>query len=360
MSNFRMCGALALAAIIGLGLGSCQSTSKRPADKVKYVKIQEVGSTEYLSTLQYPGKVKAPTDASVAFKVSGAIEKIFVKEGQRIHKGQILAQMDQTDYQVQMDATEAEYLQIKAECERIMRLYEENSVSANDYDKAQYGLKQITAKYQHAKDQLEYTTLKAPFDGYVQERHFQEHEIVSAGLPVLSVISGGTPEVEISLPASEYIHKDLFGDITCSFDIYPGKTYRLEYVSCTPKANANQLYTMKLKLITDGNPVPSLGISTMVSIKVVHDNEDYLSVPYSALKEEPTGTIVWKVDPSSMTISKVSVKLERLLSNGQCVISSDGILRGDKIVTSGVHHVSQGERVEAYEKPSSTNVGGLM
>lgn len=360
MSIFRICGTLSLATLVSLVFSGCQNASKATPEKVQYVKIQEVRSTEYLSTLQYPGKVQSPTDASVSFKVSGAIEKIFVKDGQRIQKGQVLAQMDRTDYQIQLDAAEAEYLQIKAECERVMKLYEENSVSANDYDKAKYGLKQITAKYQHAKDQLEYTTLKAPFDGYVQRRYFEEHEIVSAGLPVISLFSNGTPEIEINIPASEYIRKDLFHDYTCSFDIYPGKTYQLEYISCLPKANANQLYTMKLRIVKGENPMPSLGISTMVNIKVSHEDENYMVVPYSALKKEPNSVIVWKVDGATSTIKSVPVQMERLLSNGLCVISADGISTGDRVVSSGVHQLQEGEKVEEYQQPSSTNVGGLM
>ena len=73
-----------------------------------------------------------------------------------------------------------------------------------------YGLRQITAKYNHAKDQLEYTRLYAPFSGYVQKRLFDSHETVAAGMPVVSVISEGTPEVEINLPAVEYIRRRQF------------------------------------------------------------------------------------------------------------------------------------------------------
>lgn len=59
----------------------------------------------------------------------------------------MLAELDPTDYQVQLDATEAEYRQIKAEAERVIALYQENGTTPNTYDKAVYGLKQITSKY---------------------------------------------------------------------------------------------------------------------------------------------------------------------------------------------------------------------
>lgn len=162
-------------------------------------------------------------------------------------EGQLLAELDPTDYQVQLDATEAEYQQIKAEAERVMALYKDNGTTPNANDKAVYGLKQITAKYKHHKDQLAYTRLYAPFNGYVQKRLFEAHETIGAGMPVIAMISGGTPEVEINLPAAGYISREQFDNYHCTFDIYPGETYPLKLISVTPKANANQLYTMRLR-----------------------------------------------------------------------------------------------------------------
>ena len=136
------------------------------------------------------------------------------KDGARVQAGQLLAELDPTDYQVQLDATEAEYKQIKAEAERVMALYKDNGTTPSANDKAVYGLKQITAKYQHHKDQLGYTRLYAPFSGYIQKRLFEAHETIGAGMPVLSMISSGAPEVEINLPAAEYIRREQFDQYT--------------------------------------------------------------------------------------------------------------------------------------------------
>lgn len=165
-----------------------------------------------------------------------------------MRKGQLLAELDPTDYRIQLDVAEAEYQSVKAEAERVMALYKENVTTPDANDKAVYGLRQITAKYNHAKDQLAYTRLYAPFSGYVQKRLFDSHETVAAGMPVVSIISEGSPEVEINLPAVEYIRRQQFTRYYCTFDIYPHQRYALELISVTPKANANQLYTMRLQL----------------------------------------------------------------------------------------------------------------
>lgn len=135
---------------------------------------------------------------------------MYVNDGTYVRKGQLLAELDPADYQIQLDAAEAEYQSVKAEAERVMALYKENVTTPDANDKAMYGLKQITAKYNHAKDQLEYTRLYAPFSGYVQKRLFDSHETIAAGMPVVSIISEGTPEVEINLPAVEYIRRQQF------------------------------------------------------------------------------------------------------------------------------------------------------
>ena len=136
---------------------------------VKTVKVDTVSVCSVESGTDYPGKVRVATDADLAFRVSGTILRIPVKEGQYVKQGTLLAEMDPRDYKVQLSATEAEYKQIKGDAERVITLYQKGTASQSDYDKAVYGLQQITAKYDNHKNQLKDTRLVAPFDGYVQK-----------------------------------------------------------------------------------------------------------------------------------------------------------------------------------------------
>ena len=176
------------------------SHTRQESSRLQTVKTDTVISAAEQSILQYPGKVKAAEDASLSFRVSGTIRRIYVKEGARVRKGQLLADLDPTDYQIQLDATEAEYLQVKSEAERVMALYKDGGTTPAANDKAEYGLKQITAKYNHHKDQLSYTRLCAPFDGYIDKHLFEPYETVGAGMPVITMIGDGRTEVEINLP----------------------------------------------------------------------------------------------------------------------------------------------------------------
>ena len=348
-----------LASISLCSLTSCNG-STQDAKGCQTVKIDTVISASGQSYLQYPGKVKAAQDISLAFRVSGTIQKIYVKDGARVQAGQLLAELDPTDYQVQLDATEAEYKQIKAEAERVMALYKDNGTTPSANDKAVYGLKQITAKYQHHKDQLGYTRLYAPFSGYIQKRLFEAHETIGAVMPVLSMISSGAPEVEINLPAAEYIRREQFDQYYCTFDIYPEQTYLLKLISVTPKANANQLYTMRLQLLADKQPIPSPGMNTMVTIRCDSDSPRNLSVPGNAILQKNGKACVFVYNPSDNKVSSREVTVVRLMSDGRSIITSDGLKPGDLIVSAGIHYIENGEIVKPLPVASETNIGGLL
>lgn len=338
---------------------SCARPEKG-AKTLQTVKIDTVVSASGQTALQFPGKVKAAQDVSLAFRVSGTIRKIYVEDGARVREGQLLAELDPADYQVQLDATEAEYRQIKAEAERVMALYKENGTTPNANDKAVYGLKQITAKYQHHKDQLEYTRLYAPFSGFVQKRLFDAHETIGAGMPVISMVSAGIPEVEINLPAADYIRRDHFDGYLCTFDLYPGETYPLKFISITPKANANQLYTMRLQMVPGQLPLPSPGMNTMVTIYCREGEAKPVSVPGGALLQKDGKTYVFVYDPSAGKVHSREVTVLRLLSDGRAMVVSDALQAGEIVVASGVHHIEEGEDVRPLATGSKTNVGGLL
>ena len=339
-------------------LASC-SESAQHRNPIVTVKTDTVVSNGERSFLQYPGRVKAAQDIDMAFRVSGTIQKIYVKDGASVKAGQLLAEMDPSDYQIQLSATEAKYHQIKAEAERVIALYEDGGATPNDYDKAVYGLKQIEALYKHHQDELAYTKLYAPFDGFVQKRFFEAHETIGAGMPVLSMLGKGTPEVEIYLPAAEYIRKEQFSSFHCTFDIYPGKIYPLELIGITHKANANQLYTMRLKLEVGDRPLPSAGMNTMVSVFYDDGEKHSMQVPTSALLHQE-GEVGVFVIADNQTVKFTKVTCVRPLNNGCTVIVSNQLRPGQTIVSAGVHSLKDGQQVRQLAPISSTNIGGLL
>lgn len=333
---------------------------KGQKEVIKTIKVDSAITYGEKKTVSFPGKVKAASEVNLAFRISGPITKINVTEGQFVRKGQVIAEMDSRDYAIQLSATEAEYKQIKAEAERIIQLHERQSVSENDYDKAVSGLQQITAKYDAHKNALSDTKLKAPFDGYIQKRYFDSNETISAGMPVFSMISAGTPEVEIYIPAGEFIQRDQFDSYSCYFELYPNRTFPLELIAINRKANLNQLYTVRLRFNKEpDSPLPSPGMSTMVTIQYKPENATMVSIPLNAVFEINNSPTVWVYDSTQQRVNARAIRISEIMTDGTLTVS-EGLRAGEKVVSAGVHHLSDGEKVELLPQTTETNVGGLL
>ena len=269
-----------------------------------------------------------------------------------------LAALDARDYRLQAAAAAAEYKRVKAEAERVMALYADGAATPDAYDKARYGLQQITAKYENSRNQLADTEIRMPFDGYVQKRLFDPSPVVGARMPVLPVVSAEAPEIEINIPGSEYVRRSEFDGFEAAFDFRPGKRIPLRLRSISPKANANQLYTLRLGVPAVLRPLSSPGMISLVTIVCRPSGAAQVAVPAVALFDDGDRTCVWICREDSTVVSR-EVRVERLQPGGEAVVGA-GLAAGERIVTSGVHRLREGEKVAPLPGVTKTNVGGVL
>ena len=301
----------------------------------------------------FSGIVKENAETSLGFKTAGQIERILVKEGDHVRKGQLLAQLDAKDYQLGVNAAQIQYDQLKTEVDRMRLLYEGKSLSANDFEKAVSGLEQLGIQLQVNKNKLDYTRLYAPQDGIIQSVNFEQAEMVNAGTPVFTLLDLHQMEVEVSLPQSIYAQRDRFSDIVCIAD---GQTYPLRLISIVPKADNNQLYTTKFSL---GKARLTAGQNVDVSINMTAtDNADHLVLPLPCLFEDAGKTCVWTLSADSV-VHRQEVSVSGTDDAGRAIITS-GLNGKETVVRAGTDALRDGEKVKIISQPSATNVGGLI
>ena len=345
-----------IAILLCISTGCSQKHAQVPL--IKSVKIDTAQLYNRAEELTFPGKVEAGKDINIAFKVAGTIEEIPVNQGDFVKKGDIIAIMDPRDYQTQLNATTAEYNAIKGQAERVISLYQDSSVAENDYEKAMYGLQQITAKLKAHQDALNDTKLRAPFDGYIQKIIFDKNETVGAGMAVISMIGNSPNQVTINIPIKSYTQRDNFDSYSCTFDIMPNRVFPLELIGVSPKANMNQLYNVKLQFKeSDKNITP--GMSTNVTITQRHESEERLQIPLSAIFNKEGATYVMIYNPTSSTVETRKVNIDSIDRNSMVLITN-GLNEGDIVVSAGVNSLKDGEKVTPLKENSSTNIGGLL
>lgn len=312
------------------------------------------------SIKHFSGVVKAGHDISLGFKTAGQLSQILVKEGDHVRKGQLMARLDDADYKLGVEALEIQCKQLEDEVARTRKLYENKSVSANDYEKAVAGLRQLKVQLQANRNKLDYTALYAPTDGYVQSVNFAPAEMVDAGTAVFNLLDVQRLEVETDLPAEVYLQRARFGLISCQPAFDDTENLPMKLVSITPMADGNQLYRMTLAF--EGTPDARLTAGMNIGVTLRIEGRDstarVFSLPLHAVARQEGETYVWVMRPDS-TVSRRPVVCSGLDETGAAIITS-GLQGDEQVVKAGGGLLQENEKVRVAGQESETNVGGLI
>lgn len=354
----RIVRTLAMMTFAMVVMMACTLKNEPMTNRIRFVDIVTPTPLISLTVKDYPGRVKESDHINLAFKTGGQIERIGVRVGDRVEKGQFLANIDSSDYVLGLRNYEVQYRQMKGEVERLKTLYEKRSVSENDYEKAVAGLEQLEIAVEGSRRKVAYTSLHAPASGVITDVFYSASELVDAGMAVFSLLADSEMEVFFDIPVAEYLERDNFGKICCVASFAPDISMPMRVLSVTPKADNSQLYRVYLAFndTVCGHITPGMTVS--VKVEKHNRNKCGVSIPISSvcvLEQEP---FVWVVDDSGI-LRKRKVELGSIDKNG-CVIVRSGLNETDTIVKTGVSALQEGEYVRVLPRPSETNVGNLL
>lgn len=335
-------------------LAAC-SDSKTEQVTPPSVYVTAVGEGSSTANSSFSGRVTDDNSVSLGFKTAGQIQRILVREGQHVTKGQLLAELNSDDYRLGVEAIQSQYNQVAAEVARAKRLFEKQSITANDYEKAVAGLHQLGVQLRVNKNKLAYTRLYAPASGVIGAVNFSAAEMVDAGTAVFTLLNSSPLEVECDVPATVYSHLKDYTDFSCT-TADDGEAFPLRVVSVVPKADSNQLY--KLRLGFEAQPGKDFTPGVNVSVNYHYSCAPGLTVPAAAVFMQDGKEAVWILKADS-TVALRSVEVTGVPHSGQLTIAK-GLSHGENVVSAGVSALHQGERVRVIQQPSETNVGALL
>lgn len=345
--------------IVAGTLCSCGGASHE-ISVIRSVALTDPVLLESTHVINRSGVIREAHTISLGFKTAGQIERIHVREGDHVRQGQLLAELDATDYQLGVEALQIQYDQLEDEVARTKQLFDQKSVSANDYEKALAGLKQLGVELQVNKNKLDYTKLYAPADGYVQSVNFSPAEMVDAGTALFTLLDVSHMEVVADIPVGEYRQRNHFTRFYCKVAGIDDE-FSMKLSSITPKADGNQLYQLRLIFTEQPNKRLTAGMNAEIGI-VVADTVSItgFAVPLCSVFQDNDGNkpCVWVFGTDS-TVSKRSVVLNGIDADGRAVVI-EGLTGDERIVRAGVNVLQEGQRVRVTEKPNKTNVGGLQ
>lgn len=350
---------LSRAALLLLVFAACEKKEETPPlmRSVKYATVQNLGKGEERI---FSGTSHAELETKLSFKVAGTIERLPVGSGEFIQAGTMIAQLDQLDYQLKEQETEAALLDAEAKFRnaasdyaRIRELYETKSVSRQEYDaaraaaeSAKANVKAAAKKVALAKAQLDYTTLLAPRDGWLYSVPVEERENVTVGQTIAILHSGNLIDVKVSIPENYIANIKKGDDVVVTFDAQPGKSYpaSISKVGVASTVSTTFPVTAKLKGAVLGiRP----GMAAEVRFYFLRPpGERGVVVPASAVLGEGAERFVYVLhregnDVGSVEKRKVVIGL--ITNEGMQILQ--GLKEGELIVTAGIPFLHDGEKV---------------
>lgn len=313
----------------------------------------------------YPGAVRARFQPELAFRVGGKIIVRKVQTGQRVKAGDVLAELDPADLQLQVQAMQAQRLDAQAgltlardELQRYQQLYERNLLSKSQLDSlrareksAQAQLSQADAALKNAQNQLQYSQLLAPEDGIIAQTRAEAGQVVAAGQPVFVLAADGPREVEFSIPEQAYAEFAIGQPVQVALLSQPdvrlsGLIRELEQAA-DPRSRT---YSARVSL---AEAAAELGQSARVYVGGQATHAWF--VPLSAVTGEQQQALVWRFDPSSGTVQKLPVHARSY--DDRYALVDLGLQASDWLVVAGVHLLQEGQTVRALDQDNRPVAG---
>ena len=274
-------GSLIVAAVVGLSSCSTEQQAKVPStETVRNISVFAVQQASVPDLLEAVGTVHAAQTSNLASQMMGNIVEVRVHEGDRMQRGQVLAVIDESQpragverataadlaAQQQLIAADSDLALAESTLKRYQTLYEKKSVSPQEFDEvkarrqaalarrdmAKAGQAQAHAALSQAHTSLEYTQIRAPFDGVVTEKKADSGALASPGMPIFTVEDVRRYRLETTVNESDLRYVRTGEQIPVVIDALDNAGLKGKVVQIVPAADpATRTFLVKIELPTD-------------------------------------------------------------------------------------------------------------
>ncbi|MEO1513532.1 MAG: efflux RND transporter periplasmic adaptor subunit [Bacteroidota bacterium] len=348
--------------------GNSEAESK--AKKTRRVMTEKARQIAYQETIFATGKLSSKEEIKLSFKTGGVIHKIYVAEGQKVRKGQLLAELklDEIRAQTQQAELGSQQAEIAIENARLAvrkaerdfknaeGLYKDSVATFDDLDNARLQLDnarnqleaaQTSLKFNKQNEQiadfnLAYSKITAPANGVILRKLAEASELTGSGQPIFLFGSNNQAQViRVNLTDKDIIHVEMGDEARIEFDAYPQTTFEGRVVEMARIADP-YMNTFEVEILVDSDGKKLLsGFIGSVHIQT-RSGQSLVSVPVDALiNADQSKGIVFTLKGD--TAVKTPIEIYKL-QKGEILIKG-GLSEGAEVVVKGGGYLEDGEIV---------------
>ena len=354
ISNFNKKNVLCCAVCIIL-LSSCGEQQQVETKKqLRPVRALTVSAPDLNRAHVFNAVVDASLKADLSFKVSGELIKFNFNQGENVKAGQVIAILNDRDIKVQLNEAQSYFDKAKADFERAKNLISTHAISQADFDQLKSQFTSAKAKLDAAKNNLEYTELKASFTGVIAKRYIDNFQEVRAGSAIVALHDLSNIYLKIDLPESIMIRvrrREQPPKLTAQFDAIAGVNFPLEFKEVSTQADdVTKTYqvTLSMKAPAEHTILPGMTAHvTAEQLLMSNGSEARFYLPAKTVLKDSKGNYVYTVTKKGQGIGVVNrqaVTVGEITELGIEIFA--GLQQGDKVLSAGISKVSNGMEVK--------------
>ena len=349
------------------GLLSCEPETAETEVPIRGLKTHLVAETERTTTRRFPTVLEPSELNTLSFEVGGKLGQIDIAVGQRIEAGDVVAKLDNTSLQLQVESSRAGVDQARASSEnanetlaRQEELLTRGSVTKVAVDNARAdadakaaALAQAIKALEVAKTNLEKAELKAPFDGIINAVSVESFATVASGTPIASLYRPDAFEVAFSVNFD--VVSELVVGKPAKIRLADRPDVVLDAVVSELGSRADSVSSFPIVLaLTSSDPVMKAGMAAEASMEFALPQQQGFVVPLSAAimdgqldpdagPGEPSPLEMYVYDADTGTVKRRKVLVGGVRENSILII--DGLEAGERVASAGVSFLRDGQQV---------------
>ena len=334
---------LILLSVILLG-SSCQQQGAKSSMKAPTrVKTLVVSSDVVDNTQTYVGMVEEREATAVSFTGMGVVKRVLVREGQAVGKGQLLAEMDDTQARNLLSGAEAQMTQANDALARYKMLHDNGSLPEVQWVEIQSKVAQAKSQLEVAKKNLADCRLVAPVSGVIGKKLIGAGETAMPSQAIVNILDISSVKVKVAVPEAEVGGINAHTPTSIQIEAING-SYQGGQIEKGVQADAlTHTYDIRINVAnSDSKLLPGM----VANVRFVSDGSQAdggKMVPVTAVQKKTDGSkFVWIVAKDS-TAHRTTVTIGQTQGNYICIIN--GLNIGDRVVTEGYQKLSEGTKV---------------
>lgn len=336
---------LALIAIVVIKLKTNKEIVK---DKVyQYDKEEAINviadtiKTEFIGAeMPISGTFEPNKETKLSAEVQGKINEVLVDLGNNVTKGQTLIQLDNSLLKLQLQTAEVQIEGLEADVKRFTILANADAIQGVQLEKAELGLKSAKVQSTTIREQINKTTIKAPFNGVVTAKLSEEGAFAAPGVPLLQITDIANLKFTMNVTESDLSLFQLNQTFQIIADAYPDILLSGKITMIGSKANMGNSFPVQLMVNNTSDLKIKSGMFGKVNFKSDKQKTGII-IPVSAVAGTASLPRIYKVENGKAVLHDITIS-QRIKNK---VVVSNGLNEGDIIITNGFINLFDGANV---------------